>query len=126
MARAASNQYSTSDENAPQDALSYMALWNGTRWRQTDRNVAPRFEDSNQYEHRSPGRDGTFALEQRGLGVSPLGRGFEARACSWSLTRGQGLPRMSGIELLGSLCADSLGTALHDPAASHATDYSAF
>ncbi|KAL3186052.1 hypothetical protein MRX96_028181 [Rhipicephalus microplus] len=46
--------------------------------------------------------------QQRGLGVSPLGRRFEARACSWALTRGQGLTRMSGIELLGSLRADSL------------------
>ncbi|KAL3186060.1 hypothetical protein MRX96_028189 [Rhipicephalus microplus] len=81
MASAASNHYIASDENAPQDALSYMALWSSTGWQQTDSKVASRFEDSNQHERRSPGRDGIFALEHRGLGVSPLERGFQARAC---------------------------------------------
>ncbi|KAL3186050.1 hypothetical protein MRX96_028179 [Rhipicephalus microplus] len=54
-------------------------------------------------------KNGAFTLQQRGLCVSPLGRGFEIRACSWALTRGHRLPRMSGVELLGSLCTDSLG-----------------
>ncbi|XP_075737881.1 uncharacterized protein LOC142777411 [Rhipicephalus microplus] len=41
MARAASKPYSTSDYNAPQEALSHMVLGSSTGWLQTDSKVAP-------------------------------------------------------------------------------------